>query len=325
MNNRVYLFWQVYIFTLFTSAVFNACGYKNQPVRNTINFKSLTVAGGDSAERRHCLNLLQLLHDSAWKECQFWKKGKSDEDDETRYMNKNTIISLLQGLDTVQIIHAGDADPGIQPFGDYQLTIDFGPRHLNLFIYGDTIVVDEYRQKELWLCLPGFAARNLFSRAVQPSCDCVVYFDVEDTNMFNDSRAYYFVEPAGIRTFGFTHIVGDSAGHLLLSVTPAGQPWDFTGKQHTALPAGSSRLHVNLRFYDKTREYMLYSRPDQKSRPMHVLDMKDTANHMLHIMNVEIKGCHKKWLKVEFRYKGNFFSGWLQPYDYCPNPFTTCG
>ncbi|MBL7811858.1 MAG: hypothetical protein JNL57_06505 [Bacteroidetes bacterium] len=320
---------------LFIAVISVSAGCRSAKSHNSISYLGVVIMGGDTSSRRECEKHLRVLHDSGWKLCTFWglnaaknhsSADSSDDEPQTRYMTKSRLLALLSGLDTLQLPDSSGAlaQNLRHVFGDYTLSIETRTDYFRYTVFGDTVVYSN-RPGGAWFIVTGLSKLDLFSHAVRPPCDCEAYFDVKDTVMFKQGvRAYTLSPDDTMPYFGFAHIVGDSAGHLLLSVTPKGQEWDFTGKRHAALPAVKSNLHVNLRFYDETRKYMLYSQPDRKSAPLHVIDMKDTANSYLNMMDVEIKGCHKQWLKVEFLYRGKQYSGWLHQYDYCPNPFTTC-
>lgn len=75
------------------------------------------------------------------------------------------------------------------------------------------------------------------------------------------------------------------------------------------------------RIYSETSNPInLYSEPNINSKITCTLTYSITPEPYLTILD-----CSNGWLYVKYIKKNKIYEGWINPYDHCANPYTTCG
>ena len=90
-----------------------------------------------------------------------------------------------------------------------------------------------------------------------------------------------------------------------------------------------SSFQITLTPVEVSKSVVMYVYSNNYLNPLKLYDQPNTdkiKNVFRKYVDVEmyVTNFRGKWLQVTFVYEGNQYAGWLSPYSYCSNPYSTC-
>lgn len=90
-----------------------------------------------------------------------------------------------------------------------------------------------------------------------------------------------------------------------------------------------SSFQITLTPVEVSKSVVMYVYSNNYLNPLKLYDQPNTdkiKNVFRKYVDVEmyVTDFRGKWLQVTFVYEGNQYAGWLSPYSYCSNPYSTC-